>query len=95
MSEAISFSLHFLILLLFHFLSFLFFLFPFPFSSSFFLSLLFSSFNIFKFLIAASRNHSSFHIQPSTFIILYEPLLDAQEHLHLQQFYLALQQGLR
>ena len=73
MSEAISFSLHFLILLLFHFLSF-----------SFSFSHLFSSFLL-----------SSFHIQPSTFIIFYEPLLDAQEHLHLQQFYLALQQGLR
>ena len=65
MSEAISFSLHFLILLLFHFLSFLFF--PFPFSSSFFLSLLFSSFNILKFLIAAKPQsflipHSTFHI---------------------------------
>lgn len=83
MSEAISFSLQFLILLLFHFLSFPFSL---PFSSFFFL---FSSFLIFSHLF------SSFHIQPSTFIIFYEPLLDAQEHLHLQQFYLALQQRLR
>ena len=59
MSEAISFSLHFLILLLFHFLSFPFF----PFS--FFL--FFSSFNILKFLIAAKPQsflipHSTFHI---------------------------------
>ena len=61
MSEAISFSLQFLILLLFHFLSFPFSL---PFSSFFFL---FSSFLIL---------FSSFHIQLSTFIILYEPLLD-------------------
>ena len=72
MSEAISFSLHFLILLLFHFLSFPFF--PFPFFLffflsflSFFLSLFFSSFNIFKFLIAAKPQsflipHSTFHI---------------------------------
>ncbi len=76
MSEAISFSLHFLILLLFHFLSFP--IFPFPFflffflSSflfflSFFLSLFFSSFNILKFLIAAKPQsflipHSTFHI---------------------------------
>ena len=75
MSEAISFSLHFLILLLFHFLSF--FLFPFSlfsfflffFFSSFlfFLSLFFSSFNILKFLIAAKPQsflipHSTFHI---------------------------------
>ncbi len=67
MSEAISFSLHFLILLLFHFLSFPFF--PFPFFSSFlfFLSLFFSSFNILKFLIAAKPQsflipHSTFHI---------------------------------
>ena len=57
MSEAISFSLHFLILLLFHF----------PF---FFLSHLFFSCLFFSPLL------SSFHIQPSTFIILYEPLLD-------------------
>ena len=75
MSEAISFSLHFLILLLFHFLSFSlfpFFLFSFflPFFSfflSFFLSLFFSSFNILKFLIAAKPQsflipHSTFHI---------------------------------
>lgn len=67
MSEAISFSLHFLILLLFHFLSFPFF--PFFFFSSFlfFLSLFFSSFNILKFLIAAKPQsflipHSTFHI---------------------------------
>ena len=69
MSEAISFSLHFLILLLFHFLSFS--LFPFSlFSSfllSFFLSLFLSSFNILKFLIAAKPQsflipHSTFHI---------------------------------
>lgn len=72
MSEAISFSLHFLILLLFHFLSFPFF--PFPFflffflsSFLFFLSLFFSSFNILKFLIAAKPQsflipHSTFHI---------------------------------
>lgn len=74
MSEAISFSLHFLILLLFHFLSFS--LFPFslfsfflPFFSflSFFLPLFFSSFNILKFLIAAKPQsflipHSTFHI---------------------------------
>ena len=74
MSEAISFSLHFLILLLFHFLSFS--LFPFslfsfflPFFSFFlfFLSLFFSSFNILKFLIAAKPQsflipHSTFHI---------------------------------
>lgn len=67
MSEAISFSLHFLILLLFHFLSFPFF--PFPFFSSFlfFLSLFFSSFNILKFLIAAKPQ--SFLIQHSTFHI--------------------------
>ena len=56
MSEAIFFSLHFLILLLFYFLSFFF---SHPFSSLFF-----------SFLL------SSFHIQPSTFIIFYEPLLD-------------------
>ena len=77
MSEAISFSLHFLILLLFHFLSFPFFpfsLFPFfflfflPFFSFFlFFSLFFSSFNILKFLIAAKPQsflipHSTFHI---------------------------------
>lgn len=69
MSEAISFSLHFLILLLFHFLSFPFFPFPFFFFSSFlfFLSLFFSSFNILKFLIAAKPQsflipHSTFHI---------------------------------
>lgn len=72
MSEAISFSLHFLILLLFHFLSFSLFpfsLFPFFFFSSFlfFLSLFFSSFNILKFLIAAKPQsflipHSTFHI---------------------------------
>ena len=67
MSEAISFSLHFLILLHFHFLSFPFF--PFSFFSSFlfFLSLFFSSFNILKFLIAAKPQsflipHSTFHI---------------------------------
>ena len=71
MSEAISFSLHFLILLLFHFLSF--FLFPFSLFSFFlpffffFLSLFFSSFNILKFLIAAKPQsflipHSTFHI---------------------------------
>ena len=72
MSEAISFSLHFLILLLFHFLSFPFF--PFPFFLFFFLSFLsffffsfFSSFNILKFLIAAKPQsflipHSTFHI---------------------------------
>ena len=69
MSEAISFSLHFLILLLFHFLSF--FLFPFSlflfFFLFFFLSLFFSSFNILKFLIAAKPQsflipHSTFHI---------------------------------
>ena len=53
MSEAISFSLHFLILFL-------------PFFS-FFLSLFFSSFNILKFLIAAKPQsflipHSTFHI---------------------------------
>ena len=79
MSEAISFSLHFLILLLFHFLSFSLFpfsLFPFFFFSSFlfFLSLFFSSFNILKFLIAAKPQ--SFLIPHSTFIIFYEPLLD-------------------
>lgn len=76
MSEAISFSLHFLILLLFHFLSFPFFPFPFflffflssfLFFLSFFLSLFFSSFNILKFLIAAKPQsflipHSTFHI---------------------------------
>lgn len=75
MSEAISFSLHFLILLLFHFLSFPFFPFPFflffflsfIFFLSFFLSLFFSSFNILKFLIAAKPQsflipHSTFHI---------------------------------
>lgn len=72
MSEAISFSLHFLILLLFHFLSFSLFpfsLFSFFFFSSFlfFLSLFFSSFNILKFLIAAKPQsflipHSTFHI---------------------------------
>lgn len=75
MSEAISFSLHFLILLLFHFLSFFLFpfsLFPFsfflPFFSFFlFFSLFFSSFNILKFLIAAKPQsflipHSTFHI---------------------------------
>lgn len=75
MSEAISFSLHFLILLLFHFLLFSlfpFFLFSFFFLSfifflSFFLSLFFSSFNILKFLIAAKPQsflipHSTFHI---------------------------------
>lgn len=70
MSEAISFSLHFLILLLFHFLSFPFFPFPFflPFFSFFlFFSLFFSSFNILKFLIAAKPQsflipHSTFHI---------------------------------
>ena len=75
MSEAISFSLHFLILLLFHFLSFPFFPFPFFlffFFSSFlsfflFFSLFFSSFNILKFLIAAKPQsflipHSTFHI---------------------------------
>ena len=75
MSEAISFSLHFLILLLFHFLSFPFF--PFPFFLFFFLSsflfflslfsLFFSPFNILKFLIAAKPQsflipHSTFHI---------------------------------
>lgn len=76
MSEAISFSLHFLILLLFHFLSFS--LFPFSLFSfflpffSFFLSFsfflfFFSSFNILKFLIAAKPQsflipHSTFHI---------------------------------
>lgn len=74
MSEAISFSLHFLILLLFHFLSF--FLFPFSLFSFFlffflsfflFFSLFFSSFNILKFLIAAKPQsflipHSTFHI---------------------------------
>ena len=68
MSEAISFSLHFLILLLFHFLSFS--LFPFSLFSFFFLfflSLFFSSFNILKFLIAAKPQsflipHSTFHI---------------------------------
>lgn len=68
MSEAISFSLHFLILLLFHFLSFS--LFPFSLFSfflPFFLSLFFSSFNILKFLIAAKPQsflipHSTFHI---------------------------------
>lgn len=79
MSEAISFSLHFLILLLFHFLSF--FLFPFslfPFFLFFFLSFLFfsfflffslffSSFNILKFLIAAKPQ--SFLIPHSTFHI--------------------------
>ena len=62
MSEAISFSLHFLILLLFHFLSFS--LFPFSLFSFF---LFFSSFNILKFLIAAKPQsflipHSTFHI---------------------------------
>ena len=69
MSEAISFSLHFLILLLFHFLSFPFFPFSFSLFSSFlfFLSLFFSSFNILKFLIAAKPQsflipHSTFHI---------------------------------
>ena len=70
MSEAISFSLHFLILLLFHFLSFSlfpFFLFFFFSSFLFFLSLFFSSFNILKFLIAAKPQsflipHSTFHI---------------------------------
>ena len=71
MSEAISFSLHFLILLLFHFLSFPFFPFfffsSFLFFLSFFLSLFFSSFNILKFLIAAKPQsflipHSTFHI---------------------------------
>lgn len=75
MSEAISFSLHFLILLLFHFLSFSLFpfsLFPFFFFSFFlplfsFFSLFFSSFNILKFLIAAKPQsflipHSTFHI---------------------------------
>lgn len=69
MSEAISFSLHFLILLLFHFLSFPFFPFPFFlfFFLSSFLSLFFSSFNILKFLIAAKPQsflipHSTFHI---------------------------------
>ena len=73
MSEAISFSLHFLILLLFHFLSFPFSLFSFflPFFSFFlfflFFSLFFSSFNILKFLIAAKPQsflipHSTFHI---------------------------------
>ena len=70
MSEAISFSLHFLILLLFHFLSFPFFPFPFFLFSSFlfFLSFsFFSSFNILKFLIAAKPQsflipHSTFHI---------------------------------
>ena len=76
MSEAISFSLHFLILLLFHFLSFPFFPFPFflffffsflSFFLSFFLSLFSSSFNILKFLIAAKPQsflipHSTFHI---------------------------------
>lgn len=69
MSEAISFSLHFLILLLFHFLSFPFFPFPFSLFSSFlfFLSLFFSSFNILKFLIAAKPQ--SFLIQHSTFHI--------------------------
>lgn len=80
MSEAISFSLHFLILLLFHFLSFS--LFPFSlfsfflpfFLSSFlffsfflFFSLFFSSFNILKFLIAAKPQ--SFLIPHSTFHI--------------------------
>lgn len=74
MSEAISFSLHFLILLLFHFLSFS--LFPFflffflsflSFSFFLFFSLFFSSFNILKFLIAAKPQsflipHSTFHI---------------------------------
>ena len=77
MSEAISFSLHFLILLLFHFLSFS--LFPFSLFSFFlffflsflsfflFFSLFFSSFNILKFLIAAKPQsflipHSTFHI---------------------------------
>lgn len=79
MSEAISFSLHFLILLLFHFLSFPFF--PFPFFLFFFLSsflpffsfflslfsLFFSSFNILKFLIAAKPQ--SFLIPHSTFHI--------------------------
>ena len=79
MSEAISFSLHFLILLLFHFLSFS--LFPFslfsfflPFFSFFlsfsfflFFSLFFSSFNILKFLIAAKPQ--SFLIPHSTFHI--------------------------
>lgn len=73
MSEAISFSLHFLILLLFHFLSFS--LFPFSLFPFFFLSFLsfsfflffFSSFNILKFLIAAKPQsflipHSTFHI---------------------------------
>lgn len=74
MSEAISFSLHFLILLLFHFLSFPFFPFSFFLFSFFFLSFLsfvrslfFSSFNILKFLIAAKPQsflipHSTFHI---------------------------------
>ena len=73
MSEAISFSLHFLILLLFHFLSF--FLFPFslfsfflPFFSFFlFFSLFFLLIQHFKFLIAAKPQsflipHSTFHI---------------------------------
>ena len=69
MSEAISFSLHFLILLLFHFLSFPFF--PFPFFLFFFLSFLSFSFFLliqhFKFLIAAKPQsflipHSTFHI---------------------------------
>ena len=46
MSEAISFSLHFLILLLFHFLSFPFF--PFFFFSSF---LFFLSFSFFSFFL--------------------------------------------
>lgn len=79
MSEAISFSLHFLILLLFHFLSFPFFPFPFflffffsSFFSSFlfFLSLFFSFFLLiqhFKFLIAAKPQ--SFLIPHSTFHI--------------------------
>ena len=80
MSEAISFSLHFLILLLFHFLSFSLFpfsLFPFflffffSFFLFFFLSFLsfyfFSSFNILKFLIAAKPQ--SFLIPHSTFHI--------------------------
>ena len=68
MSEAIPFSLHFLILLLFHFLSFLFSLFPFSlfFFLSFFLS--FSSFLLIQhFKIphcgkAAIIPHSTFNL---------------------------------
>ena len=75
-----SFTFSFLIFSLFPFSLFSFFL---PFFSFFSFFLFFSFFSLFSphstFLnssLRQSRNHSSFHIQPSTFIIFYEPLLD-------------------